>query len=28
VPIIFGVLPHIQQKEDAALNAPGSGKTK
>ncbi len=28
VPIIFGVLPHIQQKEDAAPNAPGSGSTK
>ena len=25
VPIVFGVLPHIQQKEDAAQSAPGSG---
>lgn len=25
-PIVFGVLPHIQQKNDAQPNAPGSGK--
>jgi hypothetical protein len=24
VPIVFGVLPHIQQKEEAGSNAPGS----
>lgn len=28
VPIVFGTLPHIQQKSDAAPNAPGSGETK
>ena len=25
VPIVFGTLPHIQQKKDAEPNAPGSG---
>ena len=25
VPIVFGVLPHIAQKEEAGQNAPGSG---
>jgi len=25
IPIIFGTLPHIQQKESAGQNAPGSG---
>jgi len=28
VPVIFGVLPHIQQKRDAEPNAPGSGSKK
>jgi len=28
VPIVFGTLPHIQQKSDAEPNAPGSGETK
>jgi hypothetical protein len=28
VPIVFGTLPHIQQKKDAEPNAPGSGETK
>lgn len=25
VPVVFGVLPHIAQKEEAGKNAPGSG---
>jgi hypothetical protein len=28
IPIVFGVLPHIAQKEEAGQNAPGSGAKK